>query len=542
MYILNGCLHLIDLSVRATAAPEPLSIAEAIRELRLNPTVHCLPKNVQSCIDERIRNCNPQNMAEGLHRTNAFLPVPAAAILQQRPELIAAAVRAFVHRDPIDMKALRAMKHFPPENRVRHPVVFTKYLYAMLSHSQYVPDRRTGWNLQSSSDTYKSDLLGVKLACGFEMLAAQAKPKLTNTVDGDLSSNRNWIAYLQSLRDRGYFQDFIEGSRDHQRLMATAKEYFVNHVEQQSSVAADVGTELLSLLKTVEYSPPPSSSDVDGPEDDDKWLNVSPEDLDAMLSARYGIRRTVSANGNVDAVELTGNLTEFLSRKSEWEGIDLVEEEITVQKKPLPILQPLAAPKSGAASSKRSKGKVQFAEETTATASDSSTPATASSASNNMIDFNADAFTAHVKEMLDLCIPEDDWESNSDMSDFGGGDDDELDKNINEMGGAGGRGKVKSIETYMAEMDAELAKTTLGKSFEKKSATVAAAEDTDDSFGDIENFKPVDIDVNTLKNIAQSYQNQFGGPGPASSLLGSMGIRVRADDVADDATMYNTQV
>lgn len=532
MYILNGQLHLIDLSVRAAAAaPEPLSIAEAIRELRLNPTAHRLCNEVQACIAERLRNFNLERLADGMHRTNAYLPIQAAAILQHRPALIAAAVRAFVHRDPIDMKALRAMKHFPPENRVRQPVVFTKYLYAMLTHSQYMPDRRTGWNLPSSSsnggDAFKSHSLGVKLACGFEILAAQAKP---SAATNDLSANRNWLTYLQSLRQRGYFQDFIEGSRDHQRLMATAKEYFVSQVEQQhSSSATDAGSELLELLKTIEYSPP--SEAIDGPEDDENWLNVSPEDLDAMLAARYGIKRTVSANGNVDAVELTGNLTEFLDRKSEWEGIDLVEEddEVVVKATPPSLLSaPIAPKRSGA--SKKSKGKVQFAEEPTTGGSDS--PAVAAS---NTIDFNADAFTAHVKEMLDLCIPEDNWESNSDMSDFGAGDDDELDKNINEMGRGG---KAKSIEAYMAEMDAELSRTTLGKSFETKST--ATADDTDDSFGDIENFKPVDIDVNTLKNMAQSYQNQFGGPGPASSLLGSMGIRMKPEEAT--TTMYNTQV
>lgn len=46
----------------------------------------------------------------------------------------------------------------------------------------------------------------------------------------------------------------------------------------------------------------------------------------------------------------------------------------------------------------------------------------------------------------------------------------------------------------------------------------------EDSFSDIESFEPVDIDMNALKNILESYQAQMGGAGPASNLLGPMGV------------------
>lgn len=48
----------------------------------------------------------------------------------------------------------------------------------------------------------------------------------------------------------------------------------------------------------------------------------------------------------------------------------------------------------------------------------------------------------------------------------------------------------------------------------------------EDSFSDIESFEPVDIDVNALKNILASYQAQMGGAGPASNMLGPMGLRL----------------
>lgn len=48
----------------------------------------------------------------------------------------------------------------------------------------------------------------------------------------------------------------------------------------------------------------------------------------------------------------------------------------------------------------------------------------------------------------------------------------------------------------------------------------------EDSFSEVENFEPVDIDMNALKNILESYQAQMGGAGPASNLLGPMGVRL----------------
>lgn len=50
---------------------------------------------------------------------------------------------------------------------------------------------------------------------------------------------------------------------------------------------------------------------------------------------------------------------------------------------------------------------------------------------------------------------------------------------------------------------------------------------TEDSFDDIEDFKPVDIDLTALKNVLASYQSEMGvGPGPASSMLGPMGVHL----------------
>lgn len=50
------------------------------------------------------------------------------------------------------------------------------------------------------------------------------------------------------------------------------------------------------------------------------------------------------------------------------------------------------------------------------------------------------------------------------------------------------------------------------------------AEDMD------EDFTPVDVDVNLIKNFLDSYSSQEGLPGPASNILGLMGLQLPQDN------------
>jgi hypothetical protein len=53
--------------------------------------------------------------------------------------------------------------------------------------------------------------------------------------------------------------------------------------------------------------------------------------------------------------------------------------------------------------------------------------------------------------------------------------------------------------------------------------TSHAAEDMDND------FSPVDVDVNLLKSLLDSFSSQQGLPGPASNLLGLMGVQFPQD-------------
>ena len=460
-------------------------------------------KNVENCVIERIKDF-PQNMEDNFHRQTVFVPLGVAAVLRNNPQVIAPAVQAFCNRDQIDMKVCRAMRYFPPENRVYTSIKFTKCLYAMVMHNNYLPDRRTGWNLPSSnSPHFTAHSLGVKLACGFEILASQAKAACEN-----IEEDRDWLKYFESLKKRNYFQDLLEGSKGYKSLLETAKEYYKDHRDTMK-VTPKIGDDIVKQLKTMDYSYEdfkklePSLPDSDS----DSWLNIAQGDLDEMLQKRYGIKNLLTQDANANAGNLTEMLTEFLERKSEYDGVEVdVNENFS------------ASPPTLAARIKyRENGQI----------SESPVHLAGGNINSNKIDFDPDGFSMQVQNLLDLVIPEDKWDSNSDMSDYEN-DDDLLAKNIDEFankshGRKHKKGPKNDIDKYMDQMDRELSNTTIGKSFEMKGnqekQNLACGED---EFDDFEDFTPVDIDANAIKNMMESYKLQGASAGPTSNLLSSV--------------------
>ncbi|KAJ1925376.1 hypothetical protein EC988_010362, partial [Linderina pennispora] len=70
--------------------------------------------------------------------------------------------------------------------------------------------------------------------------------------------------------------------------------------------------------------------------------------------------------------------------------------------------------------------------------------------------------------------------------------------------------------------------TKIGKSFVKR---------TVDDGVTAEHLADVDIDLNLVQNIVESFRSQQGLPGPAGTLLGQLGLHlpnIDSDDEADE--------
>ncbi|KAJ9592776.1 hypothetical protein L9F63_015554 [Diploptera punctata] len=508
VYLYQGVVHIVPLE-QGDDKTRLLSVAEAVGRIRQEPHKTRASQEIQNAIQSRIEGY-PGKIGELLHRTNVFVPVGVAALLKERPNLIAPAVTAFCNRDPIDMKACRAMRYFPPENRVMMNVVFTKCLYAMITHHKFNPDRRTGWNMpQANSKEFRAHNLGVKLACGFEILVAQAKPSVRDK------------QVQNAFEETGYFEDLLEGSKDFESLVAKAQEYYISH-RDSIHCEPSVGQQVLDLLGTIEYDIEEFKKDIFLPIImDEKWLELCPKDLDAMLEERYGQKKFTHVNRNSNPTNITSHLAQFLDHVSGLEGAEFPRINETREETESPPVRP----KRGIKKLKsRSIDSVKNAEE-----------GTSSPGAENKINFDQEAFSCAVQNILDFVIPEDSWDLESDGSGMSSYED-EIEMDLDQLKpGKGKKGNVpeSEIKQYMDQMDQELASSSMGQSFEKVTKTKDKKSvrnaGTEDSFEDIEAFEPVDIDMNALKNILESYQAQMEGAGPAGNMLGPMGFRLETE-------------
>lgn len=126
------------------------------------------------------------------------IPRRLAYLIHQAPRAIAPAVEAFYLRDPIAMKPLMSPSAvslvFPPKDFVDLSVRFTKVLYAQLK-TQVFPAPPAWKDVFSSSEGQAAAdggsiaqkkhtmlELGMKVTCGFEMLASNAAKSNNRTV------------------------------------------------------------------------------------------------------------------------------------------------------------------------------------------------------------------------------------------------------------------------------------------------------------------------------------------------------------------------
>ena len=136
----------------------------------------------------------------------------------------------------------------------------------------------------------------------------------------------------------------------------------------------------------------------------------------------------------------------------------------------------------------------------------------------DQVQFDADSFVDVLEKVLKGKVDE---RYSSDEDD---GDDEDDDIGLDDMSEEDDDGPRESLKGYMEDLDRELASTEVGKSFEK-----VPREESD---RDAAASPPptVDIDLNLVKNILESYSSQDGQAGPASNLLGAMGITIPVEE------------
>jgi hypothetical protein len=216
---------------------EKLSIQE-VRKIGLQNQGRLLKStSIEEEAFYRLRNY-PRQIAENMHSALVTIPRKAAFLLQQKPAYISPAIEAFYLRDPISLKPLQGKGKTPlifqPEDLVTISVRFPRVGFAQLKSQDFrVPAVWTDM-LPPKSETkrYSQSELGMKLSCGFEML-------LSDSQNQDKPAVREMKMLLEDL---------------------------------------ETGDEILPTNEEIANWP--------RQEDDEKWLDISFEDLEGELGGK----------------------------------------------------------------------------------------------------------------------------------------------------------------------------------------------------------------------------------------------------------------
>ncbi|KAK2938969.1 hypothetical protein FoTM2_002187 [Fusarium oxysporum f. sp. vasinfectum] len=136
----------------------------------------------------------PGQISESLHHSLITIPRKLAYILHSLPKSVAPAVEEFYLRDPIALKRVISPTQpftFPPEDLITISVRFSKVLFAQLRSQRF--DAPPSWSevlrkAQKEAPSGEADKImarldiGMKLTCGFEMLAVKAEKSKSRVV------------------------------------------------------------------------------------------------------------------------------------------------------------------------------------------------------------------------------------------------------------------------------------------------------------------------------------------------------------------------
>lgn len=486
VFFYHGKLRIIPLQQDEGDLPDPASsitISQALVLLSAHPEAFTAAESIAKAIQRRIKGY-PEQIKDSFHRAHCFVPAEIAVILKERPQLVSAAVQAFYLRDPIDLKSCRTFHHFKPERSMFTSVTFTKCLYAQLSQQRFHPDKRSGYTLPGlSHPKYKAHELGMKLAHGFEILCCRCagSEALATRLP---SQSPLWTGFLNNLKKNNFFKGEMEGSAQYCELMKKAEIYFQQSVfKPDSSANLGPGEEVLRLLSTLTVPMDELKKEEANlsPDEDDSWLDLSPEKLEQILQNAAGSKEIASESEDpYNLSEVTDSMKAFITKVSSHEGAELP-------------WNPSEAP----------------------------------------ITFDVDSFTSALEKIIGPSPEEldsDDLDSEEDFELLNSDEDldDDLATSMNDDA-------LQSLQSYMDVMDRELAETNIGKSFTKKKngglvhpKTANAEESNSEEEVDSEasDLAPVDVDLNLVTNILESFSSQSGLAGPVSNLLQSMGVHL----------------
>ena len=466
VFIHQGSFHIIPLPNKPSEITElptgKLTIYQALEILKTNARKTIALPWIQDPILKRIQEY-PQKARECFHNVLCYVPPRVKYLLETKNSLISPAICAFVNRDPVDMKMCQNLTHFSPVSLVPYRTRFTKCLYGQLVKQNFIPDQCAMTFLpEVSSPAYKGYLIGLQLTYGFEILYNQQSSHTNGVTPPNTTNDQQWEKYLDALTKHGYFRNEVVGSQLYTQLLESAKEYFTKiclNSEQSQNNSNEI-KQLLKDMPVLDSSSDQCKPEVFPPDDNESWLEISPQELDSILS-KYG-QAGLSAGEEMDLREVVNGMNSFVETISSYEGAEFPPEQ-------------------------GEEPDIQFDPEGFMKCLDQFFMKPSKKIENKAISDDESDDSYHSNSCDDEIIHEYSCAMDKELS-------------SSNVGKSFVKAKNEELQTSCNSKDK------------------SPAETTDDT------MKPVDIDLNLVQNFLESYSLQEGLPGPVSNILSSMGI------------------
>lgn len=496
VFIRNGDVCIIP----KNRFPENPGLVDALRFLVCASDEARAKEEVQLAIKNRISGF-PGRARLNMHRVRVRVPVSVAQVLKNEPCLISLAVEGFYDRDIDSMKYAAKMEKFlgggSGEELVQVLVTMSRAMYAQLVQQMFqAPKCYPPMPPRTETQAYLEAELGMKIACGFEMIYQQRR--FENT-EADVSSADVFREYLKRS---DYFEGLLPGSKEYRRKMESAME---NHRKSLTFAKAremiNAPARRIDEILALPYSADNFRNVEVPPSDNDAWLYDGEDELNSALLERqkemdiYDLYRKKSKKSreqektnassstplsDLDPADLAKTMQAFVQKVSSYEGAEVPEN--------------------------RDSKAVSLDVE-------------------------------HFFKDLESVTRQVGTEETSDGAEFDQGSSSDMDFDDSEDGSDPTEDEGDTfMESYTDALKEQLKTTTLEKSFirAKEQPPKKENEGPSDRMENMdEDFTPVDVDVNLVKSLLDSFSSQQGLPGPASNLLGLMGLQLPRDSNKD---------
>lgn len=488
VWINDGGLVIIrpETAAKSKRTAQKLTLQEARSIVLAKPTRLLKSASIQEEAFYRLRNY-PAQIKENVHHALVRLPRKIAFLLRQKPAYIAPAIEAFYLRDPIALKPLQTKGSvdqlmFPPTDFVTVSVKVPRVAYAQLKSQEFPAPAVWDGKMPSKSDAeaFARAETGMKVACGFEMLVSDSQNQ-------DKGSVREMKMLLDDL---------------------------------------ETGDEKLPPDKEIESW--------DQTQNDEKWLDISFEDLEGELAGKSrGTLARPKAKGTFGDVGAQENLQRIVRQFEDFLHDD----------------------KAGIG------GAGLFDDDSdTEDMDDDSEDVTSDPGEDKEASFDEDEFTKMMQEMMGMpaevmkevmagknlrretethdatTVPKSGHVEEVDGSGSESGDDEEMKELMRQM-------EAELRESGALNLDPSTRKVgAAGKAIDgvmKAEQTIPATENEEDDGDSSDDDSENDIDVNLARNLLESLKSQAGMAGPGSNLMGMMGMQMPRDEGDTDGSPQN---